>query len=178
MFCKITFHNQKIQFSPLAWNLAQIALSFQQLALHLPHAPMWKSVDSQTCKQILINFTYYFVLLLVNQCIIALSECVLPSARAQQSLPMQWGKLKISFFVIKFIYSEKATKFCKISTLLLSVCSVDKSKVEISQNFVAFSEYTNFNVLIVQIWLYLKRLLPCQCKLEQFLILCNSYIHR
>ena len=45
---------------------------------------------------------------------------------------------------VKFIYSEKATKFCEISTLLLSVCTVDKSKVEISQNFVAFSEYTNF----------------------------------
>ena len=46
---------------------------------------------------------------------------------------------------LKFIYSEKATKFCEIFTLLLSVCTVDKSKVEISQNFVAFSEYTNFN---------------------------------
>ena len=45
---------------------------------------------------------------------------------------------------VKFIYSEKATKFCKISTLLLFVCTVDKSKVEISQNFVAFSEYMNF----------------------------------
>ena len=29
-------------------------------------------------------------------------------------------------------------------TFLLSVCTVDKSKVEISQNFVAFSEYLNF----------------------------------
>ena len=38
----------------------------------------------------------------------------------------------------------EATKFCKISTLLLSVCTVDKSKVDISQNFVAFSEYMNF----------------------------------
>ena len=46
---------------------------------------------------------------------------------------------------VKFIYSEKATKFCKISTLLLTVCTVVKSKVEISQNFMAFSEYTNFN---------------------------------
>ena len=45
---------------------------------------------------------------------------------------------------LKFIYSEKATKFCEIFTLLLSVCTVDKSKVKISQNFVAFSEYTNF----------------------------------
>ena len=46
--------------------------------------------------------------------------------------------------MIKFIYSEKATKFCEISPLLLSVCTVDKSKGEILQNFVAFSEYTNF----------------------------------
>ena len=30
---------------------------------------------------------------------------------------------------VKFIFSEKATKFCEISTLLLSVCTVDKSKV-------------------------------------------------
>ena len=45
---------------------------------------------------------------------------------------------------LNFINSEKATKFYEISTLLLSVCTVDKSKVEISQNFVAFSEYTNF----------------------------------
>ena len=28
--------------------------------------------------------------------------------------------------LIKFIYSEKATKFCEIFTLLLSVCTVDK----------------------------------------------------
>ena len=46
--------------------------------------------------------------------------------------------------VIKFIYSEKATKFCEISTLLLSYVVPVKSKVEISQNFVAFSEYMNF----------------------------------
>ena len=47
---------------------------------------------------------------------------------------------------VKFIYSEKATKFCKTSPLLLSVCTVDKSKEEISQNFVAFTEYTTFNI--------------------------------
>ena len=45
----------------------------------------------------------------------------------------------------KFIYSEKATKFCEIFTLLLIVCTVVKSNVKISQNFVAFSEYMNFN---------------------------------
>ena len=51
--------------------------------------------------------------------------------------------------LLKFIYSEKATKICEISTLLLTVCTVVKSKVEISQNFVAFSEYLNFSLLRV-----------------------------
>ena len=54
---------------------------------------------------------------------------------------------KYLLFRLKFIYSEKATKFCEISTLLLTVCTVVNSKVEISQNFVAFSEYMNFNKL-------------------------------
>ena len=46
---------------------------------------------------------------------------------------------------VKLIYSEKATKFCEIFTLLLIVCTVVKSKVKISRHFVAFSEYMNFN---------------------------------
>ena len=46
--------------------------------------------------------------------------------------------------LIKLIYSEQATSFCEISTLLLTGTTQDKSKVEISQNFVAFSEYMNF----------------------------------
>ena len=49
------------------------------------------------------------------------------------------------FATKKFIYSEKATKFCEIFTLLLTVCIVVKSKAKISQNFVTFSEYMNFN---------------------------------
>ena len=46
--------------------------------------------------------------------------------------------------MLKFIYSEKATEFCEISTLLLTGTTLDKSKVEISQNFMASSEYMNF----------------------------------
>ena len=46
--------------------------------------------------------------------------------------------------LVKFIYSEKATKFCKIFTLLLFYVVQVKSKVKISQNIVAFSEYMNF----------------------------------
>ena len=49
-----------------------------------------------------------------------------------------------SYLYFKFICSEKVTKFYKISTLLLTGTTQDKSKVEISHNFVAFSEYMNF----------------------------------
>ena len=42
------------------------------------------------------------------------------------------------------IYSEKATKFCEISTLDLSYIVSVKYMVEILQNFVALSEYMNF----------------------------------
>ena len=50
---------------------------------------------------------------------------------------------------IKFIYSEKATTFCETSTLFLSYVVPVKSKVKISQNFVAFSEYMNFISLLI-----------------------------
>ena len=65
-----------------------------------------------------------------------LSYCGLTDARmnaSEKDLP-----------VLKFIYSEKATKFCKISTVDLPGTTYDKSTMEISQNFVAFSEYMNF----------------------------------
>ena len=58
---------------------------------------------------------------------------------------------------VKFIYSEKATKFCEIfplllttvhtvksNPLLLTTVHTVKSKEKISQHFVAFSEYMNF----------------------------------
>ena len=47
--------------------------------------------------------------------------------------------------LLEFIDSEKATKFCEIFPLLLSYGVPVKSKGKISQNFVAFSEYMNFN---------------------------------
>ena len=51
-------------------------------------------------------------------------------------------------WAVKFIYSEKATNFCEISTVDLSYVVTVKSTVEISQTCVAFSEYMNFNLLI------------------------------
>ena len=53
-------------------------------------------------------------------------------------------KLKVLDEMLKFIYSEKATKFCEISIVDLSYVVPVKSTVEISQTFVAFSEYMNF----------------------------------
>ena len=46
---------------------------------------------------------------------------------------------------LKFTCSEKATKFCKISTYNLSNVLPVKWLVEISQNVAALSEYMNFN---------------------------------
>ena len=45
--------------------------------------------------------------------------------------------------IVKFIYSEKAINFCEISNVDLSYIVAVKSTVEISQNFVAFSENMN-----------------------------------
>ena len=40
---------------------------------------------------------------------------------------------EVEGYILKFVYSEKATEFCE------STVHTDKSKVEISQNFGAFS---------------------------------------
>ena len=59
---------------------------------------------------------------------------------------VEYGEISgVSFIsVVKFIYSEKATKFCEIFTNYLSYVLPVKKLLEISQNFVAFSEYMNF----------------------------------
>jgi hypothetical protein len=67
--------------------------------------------------------------------------------------------LKLSTKSVKFIYSEKATKFGEIFALLLTRTTYDKSKVKILQNFVAFSEYMNFN--------YAKWVFECKDKQDQ-----------
>ena len=51
----------------------------------------------------------------------------------------------VQLFSLKFICCVKATKFCKTSTNYLSYVLPDKKLGEISQNFVAFSEYLNFD---------------------------------
>ena len=52
----------------------------------------------------------------------------------------KWG-LHISHQnALKFIYSEKAIKFCEVFILLLTTVHAVKSTVKILQNFVAFSK--------------------------------------
>ena len=46
---------------------------------------------------------------------------------------------------VMFVFSEKATHFYKIFNADLSYVATVKSRLEISQNFVAFSEFMNFN---------------------------------
>ena len=55
-----------------------------------------------------------------------------------------WTHMTIRIVTVKFIYFEETTKVCEISTVDLTVTTQDKSTVEISQKFVAFSEYMNF----------------------------------
>ena len=64
--------------------------------------------------------------------------------------PLHEAALRGHLDIVKFIYSEKATKFCEISTVDLTVTTQDKSTVVISRKFVAFSEYMNFNFVLLQ----------------------------
>ena len=57
------------------------------------------------------------------------------------------GGVQVLADQLKFIYSEKATKFCEISNVVSSYVVPVKPMVEILQNFVAFSEYMNFNTI-------------------------------
>ena len=61
---------------------------------------------------------------------------------------------------LKFIYSEKATKFFEISALELILCSTVKSKVEILQIYLAFSEFMDFKILF----------LTCNCEYQNYRI--------
>ena len=57
------------------------------------------------------------------------------------------------------IYSEKAKKICEIFALLLTTVRTVKSKVKISQNFVAFSEHMNFtlcDIFILQMKIFVR----------------------
>ena len=61
--------------------------------------------------------------------------------------PSQSSRADFEGFQVKFIYSEKATKICEISTVDLSYVVPVKSTVKILQNFMAW-EYMNFMKIV------------------------------
>ena len=65
----------------------------------------------------------------------------------------------LHFYLVKFVYSEKATKFCKISTLLLSVQLRDP-KNDFIFNFNLDDEMKNLWTVWIsrKIWVLLTRL--------------------
>ena len=69
--------------------------------------------------------------------------------KSQKKVP--YHDPNVSTIQLNFIYSEKAKKMCEISTLLLSYLVPVNSKVDISQNFVAFTECMNFKEKILRI---------------------------
>ena len=95
--------------------------------------------------------TWFSDLLLTKTCVFCWSSkygnYILQSLNHVDINLMPGFLIKSGYYIVKFIYSEKATRFCEIFTLLLTTVHTVKSKLEILQNFVAFSEYMNFKRL-------------------------------
>ena len=116
------------------------------------------------CEKLLL-LLFLLVFINISPCISSSCPWLAPNL-ARWSDPLTWGNqgipedgdtvvlnqailfdtetARLNSLIIKFIYSEKATKFCEICTLLLTAVHIVKSKVKISQTFLAFSEYMNF----------------------------------
>ena len=93
----------------------------------------------RTCLQVLVVYLLLFFYL-AHQIQQPISE-LLPCKKT-----IRWQS--------SYMYSEKATKFLEILTLLLSTVHTDKSKVKISKKFVAFSEYMNFKNSEIGSWIW------------------------
>ena len=82
----------------------------------------------------------------------------------------------IMYIVIKFMYSDKATKFCEIFTFLLFYILPVKSKVKILQNFVGFSKYMKFtkdNLFSIFVNNFLTILISLLTRLYYFVLQCT-----
>ena len=86
-------------------------------------------------------------------------------------------------FVLQFLSIKKncnstlqATKFYEISTLLLCTVHTNKSKMEISQNFVAFSEYINFNKKLKLQSSYFEVRHPATADMPKYLVVSNKLV--
>ena len=73
------------------------------------------------------------------------------------NIPVFWQNI----YMIKFIYSEKTTIFCETSIVDLSYVIMVNSAMGILQNFVAFSEYMNFSMVLQHLWDIYKNVHNC-----------------
>ena len=106
----------------------------------------FKQLSGNWHNPIVIGSAIYFLLFewwVSHALFLSVSYFIHEAIKSSKDFPHLDSDWKITVVYLKFIYSEKATKFCKIFTLILSYVVLVKSKVEISQ-FVAFSEYMNF----------------------------------
>ena len=80
------------------------------------------------------------------------------SKNKKHEFPRFWllKKVTVCFNFVKMVFKVQifweGHKVCEIFPLLLTVCTVVKSKGKISQNFVTFSEYMNFMRIKIKIW--------------------------
>ena len=91
--------------------------------------------------------TFLFMSQESKKCITSFSSKIFLLGKLSQltrKKPKVNKQICFSRWLVKFICSEKATKFCEIFTLLLSYVVPVKSKVKNLLNFVAFSECMNF----------------------------------
>ena len=95
------------------------------------------------CKKCIWLFDLLIFILIFLFCTMRLVQVIIRKIDAK--FP-QWNpKVMIDCsFDFKVHIFWAATKFCEIPTSLLTGTTKDKNKVEILQNFVAFSEYMNF----------------------------------
>ena len=89
------------------------------------------------------NIVYFCFLMERYVCVMAALKKTQRNVHLLVKSPYQ--NFPLFFSVLKFRYSEKALKFCEISTLFLSYIVPVKCMVELLQNFDSFSEYMNFS---------------------------------
>ena len=126
------FNKCKILPKNIAWNC--LGLKFQ-VKFHNFFDPIINCIEWENLTWLKTNF----------------SELKRPKILNFKSISRNFAnKFQTCTLPLKFIYSEKATTFCEISTIDLSYIVPVKSMVEISQNIEAVSEHINFTI---QIWI-------------------------
>ena len=133
-FVKPTFKMRSISFLLLL----ESEKKFEHWTVHL-----WRWIWGHEFRSTSFSFgcqpTYNVIRLFVEFIVFSLLTNYYQMLKDLQFLKQNQGTY------LKFIYSEKATNFYEISIAEFTYVVTVKSTVEISQNFVAFSDYINLS---------------------------------